>query len=192
MDQLEEGMKLMRKASRAAGIHARNEELRILKKLGVGSKTFLGRLKRDHSPGEILNTIEQQKKEHAQRRIETSEELKSLYNEIVSKKRDREETCSVSRETLDVELKNLLTEYKVLERQLAVCLENERLLEQLEDLFMDCLAYDMRRIDEKQVDLFNKYLKDKKREKKDARSRAPDNYDLDAELAKFKENEEPE
>ena len=203
MDQLEEGMKLMRKASKAAGIYARNEELKILKKLGGGNKKLVGRLKRDRSPVAILNTMEQQEKEIEECRKKISVKLESLYKTIVSKKKEREQAFPDRKCILDAELMSLLTQYKVLERQLDVFRENECLLEQMKDLFMECLDYDMRRIDEMQVAHFNKYLKEKGIDSKTEKNSSADSkkadkchlnsdeFDLDAELEKFKENGKP-
>ena len=205
MEQLDKGRELARKASKAAGVRAKDEALKILKKLGEGTKTLVGRLKKDRSPEAMLDTMEQQKMENSTRRSDVSERLESLYKSVVLKKKERAQASPVRKRTLDMELKNLLAEYKGLERQLSVYLENERVLEQVKGRFMECLAYDMRQIDEKSIDRLSDDLDDKVDDaeatldavadlEKAGRRKDRDSgeFDLDAELDGFGEIDEEE
>lgn len=152
MEQIDKGRELARQASKAAGLRAKDEALKILKKLGSGTKSLMERLKHDRSPEAALDTMNRQKEENASRRRGVSEQLEVLYNGIVRKKKERAQAAPVRQRTIDMELKNMLAEYQGLERQLAVYLENERVLEQVKGRFLECLAYDLRKVDENRID----------------------------------------
>lgn len=204
MEQVDKGRELAKKASKAAGIRAKDEALKILKKLGSGTKSLISRLKKDRSPEAVLDTMNQQKAENSERRAEVSKRIEDLYETIVQKKQERAKAAAVRKRTLDMELKNLLAEYKGLERQLAVYLENERVIEQVKGRFMECLAYDMRQVDENRIDDIVDDL-DERVEDAEATLDAIDDlekagrrkdrdsgeFDLDAELDGFGELEEP-
>ncbi len=148
----EKDRELARNAPKPVAKSAMRNTLDMLRKAGGQAAGLLGKLRKDTSPETMLATFDGQISQNRERREGVSGRLESLHKDIVAKKKEREKAGSARRRVLDMELKNLLSGYKDAERELGVLLENERVVSRVRGRFLEMLAYDLRGIDEDQVD----------------------------------------
>lgn len=194
---------LVKRAPKRAAKRAMAEALNALKKIGAGATGLFAKLKGNRSPDEMLDTLDTQAASNLRRRKEVSQTAETLHKEIVRKKRERDGASPARKRLLDLELKNMLHEYKSLERQLTVFLENERVISSVKGRFMEALTYELRGVQEDQVEDLTEMLDERADEaeevldalgdlEKAGRRRdrdAGDELDLDEELAAFDSDE---
>jgi hypothetical protein len=126
--------------------------LDLVGKLGAGAGSLLRRLKKDKSPEGMLNTLEERLAVITPRREAASARLETLYKEIVVKKKACAKATPARRRILEVELKSKLAEYKAVEREVKVLLENEKNINMVKARVNETLAYGMAGIDEDLID----------------------------------------
>lgn len=148
----ERDRELAKNAPKPVAKTAMRNTLDMLRKAGGQAAGLLSKLRKDTSPETMLETFDGQIAQNKERREGVSSRLEVLHKDIVAKKKEREKAGSARRRVLDMELKNLLSAYKDAERELGVLLENERVVSRVRGRFLEMLAYDLRGIDEDQVD----------------------------------------
>lgn len=148
----EKDRELAKNAPKPVAKTAMKNTLDLLRKAGGQAAGLLSKLRKDTSPETMLETFDGQIAQNKERREGVSSRLESLHKDIVAKKKEREKSGSARRRVLDMELKNLLSSYKDSERELSVLLENERVVSRVRGRFLEMLAYDLRGVDEDQVD----------------------------------------
>ena len=128
------------------------KSLGLLKKLGGGAIDLLSRLKKDNSPQAMLNSIEEKLNQNKECKAPLSESLQQIYNKIIRKKEMFQKAPRAMKSILEAELQALMTEYKSVEREYKVILENERVLNQVKGRLKEAAAYGMAGVNEDQID----------------------------------------
>jgi uncharacterized protein (DUF3084 family) len=150
----------------------------------------------------MQDTLNENLEKNTARREEVSSKLEVVHNRIVALKKQYEAAPPARKRTLQMELKALMGEYKNLEAEFKILLENETVLGKVRGRFMETLAYDLRGIKEKQIDKITDKIEDKADEADGVqeavadlegagrrRDREGDGFDFDAELAAFGDEE---
>ena len=89
---------------------------------------LLRKLRDQTTPEDRLGTLEKELKEVSQRKEALVSEEEEFYGKILAKKKALESSPKARRQTLEMELKNLLTRYRSTQRELAIHLERENAL----------------------------------------------------------------
>jgi hypothetical protein len=100
----------------------------VLKGLGAGGKALLAKLSGVKDPVEMHRNIQASLVEVTQRREDVATRLDAAHNDIVRKKKLRDTAVGARRQTLDAELKTLLSNYQALQRRMTGLLETERIM----------------------------------------------------------------
>ncbi len=190
--------------SAAIAKRAMKETLDRVKKLGTGAADLLRRLKKDHSPEAMIDTLERSLAANAARREPLAARVEELYTRIAARKRDYAAAPPARKRIIETELKSLLASYKAAERELSVLLENETLLARVRGRISEVMAYDLAGVSEEMIDDLAVDIDDRvvdaearldaARELDRAarrRDRESDREDLWAELDGFEEAERP-
>ena len=131
---------------------AMQEALRLVKKLGVGAQALLAKLRKDRSPQAMMATLDQSLQANRAQRDEAAGRVERLFNEIAEKKKAFQAAPKARQRVLELELRTRLSEYKAAERQLAVLLENERVLATVQGRMTEIAAYGIRGVSEAAID----------------------------------------
>ncbi|NLX26682.1 MAG: hypothetical protein GXY61_12120 [Lentisphaerae bacterium] len=183
------------------GKKAVDAAVKAAKALGSRAAGLVAKIQYARSPQAMQDTLSNNLQKNTERREEVSAKLEQVHNRIVTQKKQYEAAPPARKRTLQMELKALMGEYKNLESEFKILLENEEVLGKVRGRFMETLAYDLRGISEKHVDK----IADKIDEKADAaegvmdavadldragrRRDREDDVDFDAELAAFGDEE---
>ena len=108
------------------GKKAMAEALKAAKAVGTGAASLVAKMKYARSPQAMQDTIHENLEKNRERRNEVSQRLEEAHNRIVSLKKQYEQAPPARKRTLQMELKALMGEYKNLEREFSVLLENFR------------------------------------------------------------------
>jgi len=178
------------------------EALKVAKAAGAGVVGLVAKIQYARSPQAMQDTLNENIEKNQERRGEVSKELEKAHNRIIALKQQYETASAVRKHTLQLELKMLMGEYKSLEAEFKILLENETVLGKVRGRFMETLAYDLRQIKEKNIDKIADRIEAKVDESEgvlDAMvdleaaghrvDRDEDNFDFDAELSAFGDEE---
>ena len=141
--------------TRLSGARAKKvmkDVLRMAGRLGAGASELARRLKKDKSPGAMIETLRESLAANRRRREQASARLETLFREIAAQKKTYAGAPAARKPVLKAELKSKLAAYKAGERELNVLLENERVLSQLEGRLNEMIAYDMAGVTESMID----------------------------------------
>ncbi len=188
--------------SEKQGKKAMAEALKMAKAAGAGVAGLVAKIQYARSPQAMQDTLNENLEKNTARREEVSQRLEAVHNRIVALKKQYEAAPPARKRTLQMELKALMGEYKNLEREFKILLENETVLGKVRGRFMETLAYDLRGIKEKQIDKVTDGIEDRVDDAEgvlDAvadlesagrrKDREEDGFDFDAELAAFGDEE---
>ncbi len=180
------------------GRRAMDEALKAAKAAGGGLAGLYAKIQYARSPQAMQDTLNENLSKNTARREEVSSKLESVHNRIVQLKTQYETAPPARKRTLQMELKALMGEYKNLEGEFKILLENETVLGKVRGRFMETLAYDLRGISEKHIDKITDKIEDKVDDAEDVmdavadleaagkrKDREDDGFDFDAELAAF-------
>lgn len=126
--------------------------LAALKKAGVFAGDMMSRLKKDDSPEAMLQTLEEGLAVNRQRREEAAGRVESVHGQILAGKKALASASPARRKIIETELRSRLAEYKSAENQLAVLLENERVLSTVKGRLMEVVSYGLATVSEDQID----------------------------------------
>lgn len=183
------------------GKKAMEEALKAVKAAGAGLVGLVAKIQYARSPQAMQDTLDENLEKNRARREEVSRKLEAVHNRIVSLKKQYEAAPPVRKRTLQMELKALMGEYKNLEGEFKILLENEEVLGAVRGRFMETLAYDLRGIREKHIDKITDTIELKADEADEIqesmadlvaagrRRDRDDDVDFDAELAAFGDEE---
>ena len=126
--------------------------LQAVHKLGAGASALLKRLKKDRSPEAMIATLDESLAANTERREGVASRVEGVYKEIAAKKKAYASAPAARKRILEAELKARLAEYKAVERELGVLLENERVLSQVKGRLNEMIAYGMAGVTEDLID----------------------------------------
>ncbi len=126
--QAEEGRQSALRCSPALAKKLMKATLHFVSQLGGGAISLLNRLKKDKSPEAMLSTLNEAMQGNQQRRAICSENLSQQNHLIISLKQAYAAASPARKRLLESELKSALAQYKAIEREMQVLLENEQVL----------------------------------------------------------------
>lgn len=169
-------------------------------KVGRGAGALVERVKKARSPEAAVEALDAQLEENRARREPLSKRYEELYAAIAAKKKQYMAAPGARKKLLELELKGMLAEYKALERQLTVLLENERVAATVRGRTMELIAMGLRKVSEGQIDRLTDHIEEATGEADDVdgalrdlekagarRDREEDADAFEAELAGFDE-----
>ena len=160
MNEEREDMDLS-EVSEKQGKRAMDAALKGMKAAGVGMAGLVAKIQYARSPQAMKDALDENLKKNGLRREEVSEKLEAVHNRIVILKKQYATAPPARKRTLQMELKVLMGEYKNLESEFKILLENETVLGKVRGRFMETLAYDLRGIKEKQIDKITDRIEDR-------------------------------
>ncbi len=120
--------------------------------LGKTAGTLVDRIRGVQDPEAAIVAFDSQLAANRERREPLSARYEKLYSEIAAKKKVWQSAPPARKKILELELKTLLSEYKGIERQLAIYFENERMLNTVRGRTLELVANGLRKLSEKDVD----------------------------------------
>jgi hypothetical protein len=126
--------------------------VRIAGKAGKAAAALVARLRNERSPDDMLKTIDESLAANQARSKPLAAKSESLYQEIAKKKKAYEAAPPARKRLLELELRNLLAEYKAVERELTAFFDNEHSLQVVRGRLLELLALGMRKLGEEAVD----------------------------------------
>ncbi|OQC16909.1 MAG: hypothetical protein BWX73_00430 [Lentisphaerae bacterium ADurb.Bin082] len=147
-------------AAAAAGKLTRDKAVRVMQwtvdavsKLGRRAVALAGRLRQDHSPEAMIATLDASLEALVPKRERTAAELEALYNRIAAGKQELASAPPARQRILQAELTAQLAQYRGLERQYRILLDNERHVHTVRNRLQEMTLYGMAAVDEKLVDV---------------------------------------
>ncbi len=144
---------------RAASALNKEKALRAMKwtveavtKLGKGALALAGRLRKDNSPQAMIATLEASLEALTPKREHTAAELEKLYQQIALGKQNLASAAPARKRIVEAELTALLAQYRGLERQYRIILDNERHVHAVRNRLEEMTLYGMATVDEALVD----------------------------------------
>lgn len=121
-------------------------------KIGRGAGSLVERLRGVRSPEAVIGELDAQLAANRERRVPLSKRHEELYAQIAAKRKQYMAAPAARKRLMELELKGLMAEYKGLEREIAVLLENERVAATVRGRTMELIALGLRKIGEDQID----------------------------------------
>ena len=169
-------------------------------KVGRGAGALAERVRKARSPEAAVEALDAQLEENRARREPLSKRYEELYAAIAAKRKRYLAAPPARKKLMELELKGMLAEYKALERQLTVLLENERVVATVRGRTMEWIAMGLRKVSEGQIDRLTDHIEEATGEADDVdgalrdlekagarREREGDGDAFEAELAGFEE-----
>lgn len=128
--------------------------------LGKTAGALVDRIRGVRDPEAAIVAFDAQLKANRERREPLSARYEKLYSEIAAKKKAWQAAAPARKRILELELKTMLSEYKGIERQLAIYFENERMLNTVRGRTLELVANGLRKLSEKDVDRLTDDIED--------------------------------
>ena len=128
--------------------------------LGKGASSLIDRLRGVQDPDAALSALDAQLTANREHRAPLQKRYEQLYGEIAAKKKVYLAAPPARKKILELELKALIAEYQGLERQLAVCFENERIITVVRTRTLELTAMGLRKLREKDIDELTDKIED--------------------------------
>lgn len=128
--------------------------------LGKGASSLIDRLRGIQDPEAALSALDAQLTANREHRAPLQKRYEQLYGEIAAKKKVYLAAPPARKKILELELKALIAEYQGLERQLAVCFENERIITVVRTRTLELTAMGLRKLREKDIDELTDKIED--------------------------------
>lgn len=155
MDTAKDG-ELLERAAAELTPQARKSILKgvaeLAAKLGRGAGALVDRLRGARSPEAAVAAMEAQLAASRERRGPLARRHETLYAEIAAKRKVYLAAPAARKKLLELELKGMLAEYKGIEREMAVLLENERVAATVRGRTLELIAMGLRKIREEDID----------------------------------------
>ncbi len=120
--------------------------------LGKGASALIDRLRGVQDPDAALSALDAQLAANREHRAPLQQRYEQLYGEIAAKKKVYLAAPPARKKILELELKALIAEYQGIERQLAVCFENERIVTVVRTRTLELTAMGLRKLRERDID----------------------------------------
>lgn len=137
-------------ASRLRGILASVGDFAA--KAGKLAGDLVRRIRNEKDPAEMLKSLDASLAASKEKRRPVLERNAALASEIAAKKKVYEAAPPARRKTLELELRNLLAEYKANERQLSAFFENENAVVVVRGRLLEQIALGMQTLKEDDID----------------------------------------
>lgn len=121
-------------------------------KIGRSAGSLVERLRGVRSPEAVVSEMDAQLAANRERRGPLSKRHEELYAAIASKRKLYLAAPAVRKKLLELELKGMMAEYKGLEREIAILLENERVATTVRGRTLELIAMGLRKIGEADID----------------------------------------
>jgi hypothetical protein len=121
-------------------------------KAGKAAAALVARLRNERSPDDMLKAIDESLAANQAKSKPLTEKSERLYQEIAKKKKTYEAAPPARKKLLELELRNLMAEYKGVERELTAFYDNEHALNVVRGRLLELMAHGMRKLDEGLVD----------------------------------------
>lgn len=128
--------------------------------MGKGAAALVDRIRGVRDPNEALAEFDAQLAANRERRDPLSAQYEKLYAEIAAKKKSYLTAAPARKKILELELRGMLSEYKGIERQLAIYLENERVITTVRARALELTAMGLRKISENDIDKLTDDIED--------------------------------
>ena len=128
--------------------------------LGKGASSLIDRLRGVQDPDAALSALDAQLAANREHRAPLQKRYEQLYGEIAAKKKVYLAAPPARKKILELELKALIAEYQGLERQLAVCFENERIITVVRTRTLELTAMGLRKLRETDIDKLTDKIED--------------------------------
>lgn len=128
--------------------------------VGKGAASLVDRLRGVRDPDEAISELDAQLAANRDRREPLSARFERLYGEIAAKKKVFTAAPPAKKKILELELRGLISEYKGIERQLAVYFENERMLNTVRARTLELTAMGLRKLSGKDIDRLTDKIED--------------------------------
>ena len=128
--------------------------------IGKGAVALVDRIRGVKDPDAAISALDAQLAANRARREPLASRYEALYREIAAKKKNFLAAPPPRKKILELELRGLLSEYQGIERQLAVYLENERVINTVRARTLELTAMGLRKISEKDIDKLTDDLTD--------------------------------
>ena len=138
--------------SKEKALRAMKWAVDAVSKLGKGALALAGRLRKDNSPQAMINTLDASLNALAPKREHTAAELEKLYQQIAAGKQTLASVAPARKRVIEAELTALLAQYRGLERQYRIILDNERHVHAVRNRLEEMTLYGMATVDEALVD----------------------------------------
>ena len=167
-------------------------------KIGRGAGSLVERLRGVRSPEAVVAEMDAQLEANRKRREPLSKRHEQLYAAIAAKRKQYLAAPAARKKLMELELKGMMAEFKGVERELSVLLENERIAATVRGRTMELIAMGLRKVSESDIDRLTDNIEDASAEAEDVsgalddlekagarREREGDTDAFEAELAGF-------
>ena len=119
---------------------------------GRAAGSLLARLRNEKTPDDMLKAIDDSLTANRCKSSQISERAETLYKTIVQRKKVYESAPPARKKILEMELRNLMAEYKGVERELTAFYDNEHSLNVVRGRLLELMAHGMRQLEEDTID----------------------------------------
>jgi DNA repair exonuclease SbcCD ATPase subunit len=121
-------------------------------KAGQAASALLARLRNARTPEEMLKAIDETLAANKGKSQPLTEQADKLYQSIAARKKAYEAAPPARKKLMELELRNMMAEYKALERELTAFYDNEHSLNVVRGRLLELMAHGMRKLDESLID----------------------------------------
>ena len=129
-------------------------------KAGKLAGDLVRRIRNEKDPEEMLKSLDESLAANKEKRRPVMDRNAALASEIGAKKKAYEAAPAARKKILELELRNLLAEYKAGERQLAALFENENALTVVRGRLLEQIALGMQTLKEDDIDKLTDDIED--------------------------------
>lgn len=119
---------------------------------GRAASALVARLRNEKSPDDMLKAIDESLAANKEKSRPLAERAELLYKNIAQRKKVYESAPPARKKLLELELRNMMAEYKGAERELTAFYDNEHSLNVVRGRLLELMAHGMRRLDESVID----------------------------------------
>ena len=121
-------------------------------RLGKGVSSLIDRIRGVQDPAAVMASLDAQLSANREYRIPLQQHYERLYGEIVAKKKAYRSAPPARKKLLELELKSQIAEFRSVERQLTICLENERVVSVVRARMQELAAMGLGKLRGKDID----------------------------------------
>lgn len=143
-------------------------------KIGRGAGALVERLRGVRSPEAVVSEMDAQLAANRERRRPLAQRHGELYAAIAAKRKQYLAAPAARKKLLELELKGMMAEYKGIEREIAVLLENERVAATVRGRTMELIAMGLRKVRESDIDRLTDNIEEASAEAEDVSSALDD------------------
>ncbi len=129
-----------------------NTTVEFAGKAGHAAQDLVKRLRNVKTPDDMLKAIDESLAANQARSRPLAERSETLYKTIAARKKVHAAAPPARKKLLELELRNLLAEYKAVERELTAFYDNEHSLNVVRGRLLELMAHGMRKLDEGAID----------------------------------------